>query len=493
MGRGMLLIVAMVAAVLAGQPAAATDYMDLIPSGRWLTIRSPWAPESYDECGDLQQSFAAEIEELSAQHGACLEGEPQEEPGSAGCTKASCQPLHSARDSARTRMTEETAVCRRRVAEHVAKEARDRQKAEEEQARRAQRAAQAQAEEDEAERDRAAQDAAAETERESFERGDDIGETTEPQGEAADSEPERADGGGEQAPRQPLNALDRTFATLKLARAAELAAKAAAELGSNPFEGAQAKAATILGRQVDKTLLQKGLDLATPELPATGGDPDLKRIHGVARAAQRQALGPNPFAKAIAGLAVSGVEHLQQKVVGETAALADQIASVEIGTAGTDGPHAASLQPGRAPSGVMPTVAPLPAGDPANPFAKASSPAALDDLPPGGSSGSDRVHTAVLEDQDMGGVRRDNPDNPFAHPAQPVVPTYFDPASHTTFSIPPGSALFRDRKSGTLEVIAMPSADKRYGDGARCSADGLGIVTPACEAERRRGHATKTN
>ena len=100
---------------------------------------------------------------------------------------------------------------------------------------------------------------------------------------------------------------------------------------------------------------------------------------------------------------------------------------------------------------------------------------------------------AGLEDQDTGGVRRDNPDNPFAHPALPVVPTYFDPASHTTFSIPPGSALFRNGKSGKLEVIAMPSADKRYGDGARCSADGLGIVTPACEAERRRGHATKTN
>ena len=160
--------------------------MDLIPSGRWLTIRSPWAPESYDECGDLQQSFAAEIEQLSAQHGACLEGEPQEEPGSAGCSKASCQPLHSARDSARTQDERGDGGVPSPRGRARRQGARDRQKAEEEQARRAQRAADALVEQDEAERDRVAQEAAMQTEQERAEQGDSIEATSEPQAAVAD-------------------------------------------------------------------------------------------------------------------------------------------------------------------------------------------------------------------------------------------------------------------------------------------------------------------
>src|SRR4051812_47965528 len=121
---------------LTSSRAAEAGFGDLVPSTRWLTLGSPYAPKSYAECDDLRQSFQEETSGLSAQHDACLQGAPQEPAGSAGCTKLSCQALHTARDSARRRADEQTGLCRQRVGEYLAE-----QRAEEQRQRKAEEAA----------------------------------------------------------------------------------------------------------------------------------------------------------------------------------------------------------------------------------------------------------------------------------------------------------------------------------------------------------------
>jgi hypothetical protein len=484
-----LLALVLIAAPAAQRGAAAAEFISLIPSSRWLTLGSPWAPKSYDECNELRQSFGAEIELLSAQHDACLEGAPQEESGSAGCSKLSCQPLHSARDSARGRMSEQAALCSRRVAEHLAderaEEEQDRRRAERAQARRAEEESAQRAEQEQADRDRLAQEETEAAERAARERDDAVGrhrQDVDREREMTEHSERASDG---QSPSPAWGALDQIEQTEQMAESGILAGRVAAELGSNPFEGAQAEAAIELGARADATMLGEALDLATGDFGPAQSDPGLDRAHSAAERAHAEALGTNPFAKAISGLALSGVEHLQNKAIGETVGLTEQVASIGINAPETENTRPATMQASPLPAGKDPAASQGRAADPANPFAKPLLTTSRDEQQAHAGGGS-RGRVATLEADDGVSGRRENPDNPFARRAQLMSSTYYDPISRATFSISPGSTLFRDGRSQTLKVIPMPSAERRYGDGARCTADGLGIVTPACEAERRR-------
>ncbi len=69
--------------------------------------------------------------------------------------------------------------------------------------------------------------------------------------------------------------------------------------------------------------------------------------------------------------------------------------------------------------------------------------------------------------------------------------TYLDPGTGTDYKIPKGYTLFRDAKTGKLSVVkstkTMRSAGGDRPDSTACSNNGLGIVTPDCEAKRASG------
>jgi len=113
--------------------ASARDLVSLMPSTRWIMLSSPLFLHSHDKCNTLAQEFSGVNGALSEQHEACLDGAPSDEGGSGGtCSKASCQFLHTTRDKASRRSTEETSACRQKVNAYLAEEretARRRQQA----------------------------------------------------------------------------------------------------------------------------------------------------------------------------------------------------------------------------------------------------------------------------------------------------------------------------------------------------------------------------
>lgn len=79
-----------------------------IPSLRYTILSVPLFPTSYDECSALEEKFAREVRELHTQHEQCLAGAPREESSEGGtCSKASCQALHTARDDAGEKRSQE--------------------------------------------------------------------------------------------------------------------------------------------------------------------------------------------------------------------------------------------------------------------------------------------------------------------------------------------------------------------------------------------------
>jgi colicin import membrane protein len=96
------------------------------PSLRYVSLNSPWAPTSYEECSALNQQFAAVIQELEAQHEECLQGAPPDNAGGGPtCSRSACQSLHTARAEARAKSAEQGQICRERVAAYLEKKRRD--------------------------------------------------------------------------------------------------------------------------------------------------------------------------------------------------------------------------------------------------------------------------------------------------------------------------------------------------------------------------------
>jgi len=74
-----------------------------------------------------------------------------------------------------------------------------------------------------------------------------------------------------------------------------------------------------------------------------------------------------------------------------------------------------------------------------------------------------------------------------------AMQVYVDPSSQTQYKVPPGSVLYRDPDSRRLEVInaaalaGMPAhGDNPAAGELACSTTGLGVITPACEAQRMK-------
>lgn len=465
MKRGICFAGLTLAALGFVHPANA-GFGDLIPSTRWLVLSSPFSPQTYDECETLRQEFEAEIDELSVQHDYCLEGASGDEAGSS-CTRITCQPLHSARDSARSRANDETATCRQRVnvfmEEQRAEEKRRRERAEaaererreqvaEEAAERAERDRAEQEErlaEEERERQRAVDEAREEWERAAREAED----ARERAAQAARQEQERHDEelarNEEQAQRETQYARDAAErqasadrllnALLAQERAAEESRRAASErqaidrlnqlndglredpkqaadaadivitLGANPFrqplvellDGPLGRAAEARATEANETLLEKGLDLATDGFSAAALDPAYDELATDVDTAHDRALEANPFAKAVSGLALSGVQHMQRKAIGEMTELAGQIDGVGDSDQ-VESPKPAILRssPQQASSSAGDTALSVgPIGSLPNPFAKpATMPAAVD-------------RTSVVVG--AGATPQDDRDNPF--------------------------------------------------------------------------------
>lgn len=125
--RQVLLVFAIAfGSLLLASNAVARELLNLIPSSRWIVLRAPLSPRSYDECSELAQEFREATRRLSEQHLECLDGTPADEGGSGdSCSKVSCQLLHTTREKASRKADEEVRTCRQRVSDFLTKQRED--------------------------------------------------------------------------------------------------------------------------------------------------------------------------------------------------------------------------------------------------------------------------------------------------------------------------------------------------------------------------------
>ena len=102
--------------------ARAADPSSLIPSTRWIFLDASPLVRSHQECSKLAKEFSEEIARINQQHTACLQGNPEEPAGNEGCSKESCQFLHTTRDKASKKASEQNHICTVRVNEYLTKE-----------------------------------------------------------------------------------------------------------------------------------------------------------------------------------------------------------------------------------------------------------------------------------------------------------------------------------------------------------------------------------
>lgn len=471
-----LLLCSMAWAILsAPSPGLAADYLSLLPSTRWISLSSPLFPTDPAECNALQREFAEETARLSEQHYICLEQAPSEEPGAGGCSKQSCEPLHTMRERAQKKSSAELSTCRERVNEHLAKareQARRRQQAEaeaerEERERRARRdrdeAERNRRESDRAQRDQARKDRDAQRERERIE---------EERRNAAEREREaRARADREAADRSRW----RREAELAASQAREAEARrerdakaqnlyldlvsklketkdtlsTAIDFARNPF----AKTLEMASDRLNESLLDAAIDTHAHIGPEKS-DPRYDAIAAATGEARSFALGGNPFAEKISGLAMSGVQKIHRETLGQLDAVAGQIENF--------GSESAAVSSAPAP---LPPSTPSRASDGGNPFARSATTTANDtDVSSPTVSGAGAPSTV----------------------GRPV-----DAATISHYEVPAGHTFYRAPGSTDLVIVqesqARPVAeDDRYVNGVlRCSRDGRGRVIAKCEERRR--------
>lgn len=507
-------------------PANARDVLSLFPSTRYLILSSPWRPTSNDECSALQQEFSAEVSGLTGQHQACLADTPADPNEGGSCSKASCQALHSAMDSASRKSSAETSLCRQRVGEYLAaqrqeaeqrrktaeaaeREAKDRER--EDAARKAKTEADRQ-KDDKSRRDRDAErdrDRKAQEARDQRDRQEADARQTKDKAEreaarvkadkesadraSADKEARNqaraAQDAADQARRESERALAQARYEAELAHVRETAAKVerenkeqalyldlviklkdgkdkvsmTKEFIENPFK----KAAEMAGDAVVGKLVDKGLDLAAP----IGPEKEDSRYEAVAAgvdAARGTALGGSPAADKISGAALEGINKINRQVLGQLDDLGkqmDQIGKGETRSAGTTPSTYSPSPPPRTSGGEV--VRPRAAAETPNPFRR--------------ETNNDRV--AAASPEGMPTV------NPFVK--RGGGSTYDDPDTGRTYSIPSGHILYRNPGTGALSVVEdaqvrRSSDDDWMEDGQpRCSASGKGRVLAECEKRRK--------
>lgn len=205
--------------------------------------------------------------------------------------------------------------------------------------------------------------------------------------------------------------------------------------------------------------------------------------------ARQVALSGNPFAERAASIAMEGVNRVNRQVQGALDQVAKDYAAV-----GMDSPVTS------ASSGTRLQVTPLPVGGAREPAATA--PAGRDSVNPFASrkpappetestqiaivnvdSARSRASPADTSVDSLAPVRSTSA--PASPAAQAVV--HYDPESKEYYTIPLGYTLCRNTSSRRLSVVPMESVGASNGDGDNgCSGNGLGAVTPACEAQRQK-------
>ena len=219
---------------------------------------------------------------------------------------------------------------------------------------------------------------------------------------------------------------------------------AAKEFLKNPFGEALEYAAD----RVASGLVDKSLDIAAP-IGAEKHDATYDRIAAAADAARGQALGGNPFAEKISGLAMEGVNKIHRQTLGQVDDLARQMDQV----GRDDGAGSTSSSPGYRP----PPAPATRATD--NPFERGAAPAPA-------PTTTTNARASTWQDSTTGRV----------------------------YDVPAGHTLYRPSGGGELTVLpenraARIADDDRMVNGQpRCSAQGRGRVLAECERRRRSGN-----
>lgn len=494
------------------------DLLSSIPSARYLLMSSPWSPTSYGECDALQQEFSQEVAQLNAQHEACLQGAPSDDPNGGGsCSKASCQAVHSARDAASRKSVAETGICRKRVGEYLAAQRR-----EEEARRRAQEAAEREArqrEREEAERkaareaerrqdDRRRADEDAERRREqeladaradrerreqqarsAAERDSKAREDAAAKAKADKDAAERAQRESEwaaiRAQQEAANAL--AFARAEKARVereereknlyadlivqlkekkdqVELAGHVIDTFKENPFRTAVKKlAAEGAAAVVGSKAVEKAVDRATPIGPEKH-DSRYEAVVAMTDEARSQALSTNPAAEQVSGLAAEGVHQINRKVLGQIDELGRQMDRVSASDASPRKPGSQTYVPPRTGGPASMSTS----SSSANPFRRESTTGQQT-----AASNSSAASSSAQQDRSSAST------------------TFDDPDSGRSYVVASGQSLYRNPGTGSLSVVndtgiaTSDTGDRMVNGQLQCSASGKGRVIPECEKKRK--------
>lgn len=475
-------------------PALARDFTSLIPSSRWIILSSPFWPTSYEECNNLAQEFTQELDKLNAQHEECLQGTLSEPTGSAGCSKVSCQALHTARDLAGKKSSQEVAICRGKVSEHLAKQREEAQRRaqaaiEEERLEReharedAERKAEREADDLKDARDRKEKDAKTEQDRKERDARDEADkrerdarrsreraeqDQKEKERQAAEDKAERVISARAQresavvrareadAKRQSDAAEQLTYLELvNQLKVAKDAAVTALEFAANPFD----KGSEMLVDAVASKLVEKGLDIAAPIGPEKK-DPRYEGIANAVDEARQQMRKTNPFAEKISGLALEGVQKIHRQVLGQVDELGKQVEQFGQDDVARSNGNVSTYRP---------------------PMPSSSGSSAIRENPFAPGFGSNQVALS------NGNVQEGS--NPFD--VETTTIAYHDPDTGRQYSIPSGHTLYRDPSSGELAVVAENKVQRTADDDQlvtgelRCSASGKGLVLSKCEKQRK--------
>lgn len=451
-----------------GGPAWASSFN--FPSTRWIMTSAPLWPKSSEECSALNQEFYSIIRDLSAQHDECLADAPRDEIGEGGtCSKTSCQALHTARDKASKKSSEEGRICQERLQKYLDKkrkeevEERKRQEAKEREARedeaaRSKRKAdrERQDREDQAAQDKRERDKQAEREREERAERD-----TRAEQQKADqarwtrdsnNQPERArleallaqqraQQAAEQRERDKRDSTLYDKLVKELAAAKEIKGQlsSALDFARNPFKSvaelsAEAVASSAVNLSVNPFLSDREGSNSTYDLTAM-----------VVDSARSRALAGNPFAERMSGMAMDGVNQVHRRVLGEFDSASVAIMQFE-GGSNISGPV---FRPS--------TPAPRSGGNEVAPSPSTSYPS----------------------------------QNPFNTTS--AASTYYDPDSSANLDVPAGHVLYRDPETSRLSVVNLTSLSNPPASGDRpelgekgCGTTGVGIVTAECEKKRRQ-------
>lgn len=221
------------------------------------------------------------------------------------------------------------------------------------------------------------------------------------------------------------------------------------DFARNPF----AKTLEMASDRLNESLLGAAIDTHAHIGPEKS-DPRYDAIAAATDEARSFALGGNPFAEKISGLAMSGVQKIHRETLGQLDAVAGQI--------GNFGSESAAVSSAPAPLRPSP---PSRASDGGNPFARSATTTANDtDVSSPTVSGAGAPSTV----------------------GRPV-----DAATISHYEVPAGHTFYRAPGSTDLVIVqenqARPVAeDDRYVNGVlRCSRDGRGRVIAKCEERRR--------